>query len=514
MPSLLRFVAKSQRRRGGRCVSEPHTASELASIVQELRGLPTETECVEFKVDNSNPVEIGEDISALANSATLLQKFRGYIAWGIEDISGTLVGTSFEPQRAKYGNENLENWLTRSLEPQITFRFHEGVVDGIRIVVLEIDCAHSHPVRFKGEEFIRVGSYKKKLKDHPERERELWRRLGSTSFESGIAAQRLSADEVLQRLAFTSYFDLLKLPLPPDRDAILAALEADELVKRARGDSWSITNVGAVLFAKDFGRFDALRRKVARIVQYAGRGRVVTTREHVVSTGYAVGFEALVQNVVAALPTNEVIEQALRKSMPMFPPIVVREVVANAIIHQDFAVGGAGPMIEIFDDRVEITNPGRPLVPTERFLDQPPRSRNEKLASLMRRLGICEERGSGIDKVVFEIELFQLPAPLFESPGESTRVVLFGLRALKDMERPDRVRACYLHACLRHVTREPMTNASLRARFGIDEKNAATASHLLNEAVESGLVVIQNPSVGYKLRRYLPFWAVPSSHAK
>ncbi|MCC7173316.1 MAG: putative DNA binding domain-containing protein [Planctomycetes bacterium] len=497
-------------------MSAPASASELASIVQELRGLPTgtETEWVEFKVDNANPVEMGQYISALANSAALLQKPRGYIAWGIEDISRRLVGTSFEPRRAKCGNEDLENWLTRSLEPQIAFRFHEGVVDDIRIVVLEVDSAHSQPVRFKGEGFIRVGSYKKKLKDHPEKERQLWHQLGSTSFESGIAAHRLSGDEVLQRLAFTSYFDLLKLPLPPDRDAILAALEADELVKRSLGGSWSITNVGAVLFAKDLGRFDGLRRKVVRIVQYAGKGRVVTTREQVVSTGYATGFEALVQNIVAVLPTNEVIEQALRKSMPMFPPIVVREVAANALIHQDFVVGGAGPMIEIFDDRVEVTNPGRPLVPTERLLDQPPRSRNEKLASLMRRLGICEERGSGIDKVVFQIELFQLPAPLFESPGESMRVVLFGLRALKDMEREDRVRACYLHACLRHVTREPMTNASLRARFGIDEKNAATASNLLNEAVESGLVVIQNSSVGYKLRRYLPFWAAPASQAK
>jgi predicted HTH transcriptional regulator len=39
----------------------------------------------------------------------------------------------------------------------------------------------------------------------------------------------------------------------------------------------------------------------------------------------------------------------------------------------------------------------------------------------MRRMGICEERGSGIDKVVFETEYYQLPAPLFEVTGQSTR---------------------------------------------------------------------------------------------
>lgn len=487
-------------------------ASEVVALVQELRALPRETEWVEFKFNNSKPTEIGEYISALANSAALLDKPRAYIVWGVEDGTRRVVGTTFEPATAKQGNEDLENWLTRLLEPQVPFRFYTCEVEGVRVVVLEIDSAIHQPIRFSGEEYIRVGSYKKRLKDHPEKERALWQRFSTTAFEDGIAAPRLSGDDVLQVLAFPSYFDLLSLPLPSDRVGTLAALESDGLVQRSEGGAWSVTNLGAVLLAKDLSQFDGLRRKVVRIVQYAGKGRILTTKEQVVSSGYATGFESLVQSVIAVLPTNEVIEQALRKTVPMFPPLVVREVVANALIHQDFAVTGAGPMIEVFDDRMEITNPGRPLVPTERMLDQPPRSRNEKLAALMRRFGICEERGSGIDKVVFQIELFQLPAPLFEAPGESTRIVLFGHRALKDMEKADRVRACYLHACLRYVTRQPMTNTSLRERFGIEERNAATASRLLNEAVESGLIVVQDAEVGTKVRRYLPFWAAPVSH--
>lgn len=82
-------------------------------------------------------------------------------------------------------------------------------------------------------------------------------------------------------------------------------------------------------------------------------------------------------------------------------------------------------MIEIFSDRMEITSPGLPLIKTERFLDSPPKSRNETLASFMRRIGICEERGSGIDKVVFQTERFHLPAPAFETTNEHTRAVLF-----------------------------------------------------------------------------------------
>lgn len=486
-------------------------AAECASLVLELCALPRESEWVEFKVNNSNHSEIGEYISALANSAALLQKPSGYVVWGVEDGTRKLVGTSFDPGSAKQGNEDLENWLTRQLQPQVLFRFDACEVHGVRVVVLEVDSALSQPVRFSGEEYIRVGSYKKKLKNHPEKERALWQGFTAIAFEDGVAAERLSAEDVLRELAFPSYFDLLRSPLPMDRAGTLAALEYDRLVQRSEDGRWSITNLGAVLFAKDLSRFGRLQRKAVRIVQYAGKGRILTTKEQVVSAGYAAGFEALVQSVIAALPTNEVIEQALRKSVPMFPALVVRELVANALIHQDLSISGTGPMIEVFDDRMEITNPGRPLVPAERMLDQPPRSRNEALAALMRRFGICEERGSGIDKVVFEIEFAQLPAPLFETPGDSMRVVLFGHRALKDMEKPDRIRACYLHACLQYVTHQPMTNTSIRRRFGIEERNKATASRLLNEAVESGLIAVQDQEAGTRIRRYLPFWATPTS---
>ena len=164
-------------------------------------------------------------------------------------------------------------------------------------------------------------------------------------------------------------------------------------------------------------------------------------------------------------------------------------------------------MIEIFDRRIEISNPGEPLIDTKRFVDTQPRSRNEKLASLMRRLNICEERGTGIDKVVDAVERFELPAPIFENPPGSTRASLFAHKPFREMDRQERLHACYMHACLRYVTQLPMTNSSLRARFGIADKNASTASRVLGEAVDSGLIVVADPATGLRLRRYLPFWA-------
>jgi len=289
-------------------------------------------------------------------------------------------------------------------------------------------------------------------------------------------------------------------------------LARDRLIVRSAGGGWDITNLGAVLFAKRLEFFPRLGRKAVRVIQYKGRDRTETIREQVGGKGYASGFEGLLGYVNGVLPTNEVVKQALRQDVPLFPPLAVRELVANALIHQDFSVTGAGPLVEVFDGRLEITNPGEPLVATDRLLDSPPTSRNEALASLMRRFRICEERGSGIDKVVAQVELFQLPPPAFEAPPGFTRVVLFGPRPFTEMNKDERLRACYWHACLKYVRREAVTNTTLRERFGIDAKNAAVVSRLIKDAVDGGLLVAADPSASKQQMRYLPWWVRGEEH--
>ena len=486
-------------------------AEYLIGLVRELCKLPKETEWVEFKVNQAEPQEIGEYLSALANAAALAGKAFAYLVWGVEDEGHRLVGTEFTPTAAKVGNEELENWLLRLLEPRIDFRFFEVTADGSRLVLLEIARAFRHPVRFQGQEFIRVGSYKKKLKDFPEKERTLWRIFDQTPFEDGVPAEHSSSDEVLRLLDYPAYFDLLHRPLPDSSQGILQALADDALIQAAAGGGWNVANLGAILFAKRLTDFRSLSRKAMRVIIYRGNSRIETIKEQMGGRGYASGFEELIAYINGLLPSNEIIEQALRKTVPMYPELAVRELVANALIHQDFFVTGAGPMVEIFADRMEISNPGVPLVATERFLDTPPKSRNEALASLMRRIGICEERGSGVDKVVFQTEVYQLPAPMFEVTGETTRAVLFAHRPLTKMDKADRVRACYLHACLKYVNREYLTNSSLRERFGIEQQNIAVASRLIKEAVETGTIVPYDAAAAPKMMKYVPWWAGPTA---
>ncbi len=261
------------------------------------------------------------------------------------------------------------------------------------------------------------------------------------------------------------------------------------------------------MFAKDINDFKSLRRKATRVVRYRGDSRVSTIVEQVGVRGYAPAFAGLVNYVNNMLPSVEVIGEALRDNQRTYPELAVRELIANAIIHQDFAQTGNGPMIEIFDSRLEITSPGRPLVDPLRFLDAPPKSRNETIGALMRRAGMCEERGSGWDKVVSETEVHQLPAPMVELPEDNTRVVLFAPKNLKDMSKEEKVRAVYLHACLRRANHQTLTNSSLRDRFGISQQNSAIASRLISDAVEAGLITPFDPDAGRRFMQYLPYWA-------
>ena len=480
---------------------------ELNSQISHFLTEGKECEWLEFKHNNAEPEMIGEYISALSNSAALAGIPNAYMIWGICDEDQSVRGTSFSPVTVKVGNEELENWLLRLLSPQVHFAFQSVDYKEHPLVVLEINAAQQQPIKFKSEEYIRVGSYKKKLKDCPEKERLLWKSFERISFEDGIAAASLTAEQITQRIDYPAYFELQDLPLPSERSSILDRLAEDDLIQTTNSEKWDVTNLGAVLFARQLSDFKHLKRKAMRVILYKGISRIETLKEIEGSKGYASGFEGLIGYITNILPSNEVIGQALRKNVPMFPELAIRELVANALIHQDFSLTGTGPMIEIFEDRMEINNPGLPLVKPERFLNSPPKSRNEVMASFLRRVGICEERGSGIDKVVFQTEYYQLPAPIFEVTEQHTVSVLFAPKPFREMKKADRVRACYLHACLKLVQRELMTNNSLRERFNLEAGNSAMISRIIKQTMEANLIKLEDETVGTKARRYLPYWA-------
>ena len=479
----------------------------LERLVRELQKLPTETPWVEFKHDNYDPHMIGCDISALANSAALHEKSCAYMLWGIDDKTHEIVGTKYNLQTLKKGNQELENWLRSLLSKNADFEFHQVSMENVTVGVLLINRAVNQTVMFEKIDYIRIGSYPKKLNEFPQLQAQLWDRIRNSRFEERFARQDLDLSAALQMLDCASYFDLLSIPIPSDNKGIAHYLAEEEIIAKQDNGLYAITNLGAILFAKKLSDFPRISRKAIRVVQYRGNNRLNMLKEDVGGKGYAVGFQGLIKYIEALLPSQENISGALRESTTAYPILAIREAVANALIHQDFSISGTSPVVEIFDNRIEITNSGTPLVDIKRIIDNPPKSRNEKLAALMRRLKMCEELGTGWDKIVISCEFAQLPAPKIELFEDSTRVTLYAKMPFSNISMEDKLWACYLHACIKHVEGEQLTNSSLRERFGLKVSSSGSISRLIKEAVAMNLIKPLDPTTAPRYMKYIPAWA-------
>lgn len=480
--------------------------TELKKLVDTLTALPHETEWVEFKLNFHSPEEIGERISALSNSACIWKKAYGYIVFGITDDTHKVVGTTFHAKKQKKGNEELELWLSNRLDPRIDFEVHEfDYDDQTHISLYKIPAAINRPITFLHKAYIRIGSLTKLLGNFSDKEAKIWRNKNQKPLETIVIKKHQTVSDVLSLLSVETYFDLMKMPIPQTSKGIIERFISEKLVIEDE-TGLAITELGAILFAKNLNDFDNLNRKSIRVIVYKNKNKIETIREQIITKGYAIGFEGLIDWINGQIPSNEEIGKALRKEVRMYPEISIRELVANSIIHQDFAEQGF-PMVEIYSDRIEISNPGLPLISSERFIDEYV-SRNDSLADLMRRMGFCEEKGSGLDKTIFYNELYQLPAINIFLQERRTIVCMYAYKTLNNTDKNDKIRACYQHACLKYVSNEKMTNQSLRERFGIEPHNYSIASRIIRDALEDKVIKEDDPeSKSRKFASYIPFWA-------
>ena len=121
--------------------------SSYVDLIDRLRGLPAETEWLEFKRNRCAPQELGEYLAALANSACVSGKPGGYILFGIDDDTHNVVGTAFDPYTAKgRGNQDLLPWLGAGLYPNAGFEPRVVEHPDGRVVVFEVGPARDQPV--------------------------------------------------------------------------------------------------------------------------------------------------------------------------------------------------------------------------------------------------------------------------------------------------------------------------------------------------------------------------------
>jgi len=479
--------------------------ARLITLIDHLRNQPAETEWLEFKHNNGDGRVIGKCIAALANAARLADRDRAYMVWGVADGTHAVVGTTFQPSSARMENQPLAFWLAQRLNPSPGFTFHSVPHPNGAVVLLEIPADSSLPVQFDGKAYIRIGSATPPLRDTPQREEALMSKLRPFVWEDGVAQSFLTSEQVLRLLDYDACLTLLGLPLPPTAAGILARLAEDRLIVADAGSRWNILNIGAVLFARRLDDFDAIARKALRIIHYAGRGKLESRPEQPFTQGYAAGFEGFQTFLSGLLPGRERID-TFRTTEGGYPADAVKELLANMLIHQDMTVGGTGPMVEMFDDRIEFSNPGDPISDMKKLFHASPRSRNERLARLMRRMRLREERGTGLRKLIAATSYAQFPPPDIRFGDGSTRVVLYAPRqGFEEMDKVERVRACYQHAALLYEDGHRLTNTTLRDRFGSNVVRVDAMSRVIRDCLDAGLIRVADPAKPKS--GYVPYWA-------
>lgn len=482
------------------------TVKELRELLMYLVSQSEEKEWLEFKLNFHSSNEIGERIAALSNSARIKNQEYGYLVFGVEDGTHQILGTTFNPAQKKgKGNEDLEPWLRRSVMPDLRFEVEWfATTDAKQIVLFRIPAASTYPTKFLGEAYVRIGSYTKKLAQYPAEEDALRYLLRTTSFEQEIAKGSLSNGDIAALLDIQTYFDKLNLPQPETTQTVIEKFVTEKLAK-ATGLQYGLTNLGALLFAKDLRQFEGLENKAIRVLQYESTTNASAKVDRYFYKGYASGFSELIAYVYALLPAKEVVENGIRRRVVSYPEIAVRELITNALVHQDFYY--QGPIhIELFSDRIEVVNPGKPLIEPERFIDEY-QTRNEKLGDLMRRLGICELRGSGFDKVVGESEKQLLPPVEVIVGNRHTTVILFSKKAFNELSTVERIEACYQHTCVNYMARKSTTNESLRARLGLGPSKSSTVSQIIKAAKTANRIKDKEVNMSKKKAGYIPFWA-------
>ncbi len=354
--------------------------AEVENIIQELCFYSSEREWFEFKVDWFQPDQLGEYISALANSAAIAGKENAYFVWGIDDQTHHIVGTSFDFQ-SDVDNEPLQHYLARQCEPDVNFTFTETIINKVRVVLLTIPAAKTAPISYKGVRYIRIGSSKVNLKKYPERESYLFEilRHGLPTMENTPSEyQDLSFEQLLVyygakglKLDQKNFRKNLHFYTDDGKYNILAQILSDNSHLPIRVAIFSgRTKADNMYSIREFGN-QCLLYSLDDVLRYGD-----------------------VLNIIQADETNRVVE---RKDVPLFENNAFREAVINAFLHNKW-VTGLEPMITVFSDRIEILSRGvfAPGQTLEGFFAGESVPVNQKLSEIFLQLHISEKTGRGV----------------------------------------------------------------------------------------------------------------------
>ena len=477
--------------------AERYLQQSLHPVAQELNNLDWKSEL------SPNKKRLAEHLSAFANNVG-----GGFLVFGISSC-GEKTGVSSE--QAKDIIHQLGNIAREGLKPacQIEYEMKNNSSENNVLLFIHIPESTEKPVHIRGksleESYIRSGGQTRKMDDMEIRRALLSSRPQRFEEMPVLAPSKI---DVLQILDIKPVCDRIGKPYTDSPEKIAEAMIDLGFATRSQ-EQVIPTFLGILVAAKDFGSIHGCERYGIKVTRYNGTSKLSAQKEKIYTQGFVHSFDKIIEDIVDLIPYSEIIEKATRKVVPLYPTMALRELVANSVIHRDYSRTDSMVQIEIFDDRIEITNPGSllPGMDIDRLLDQQSRTRNEVLAARMRELGFCEERGSGIDKVAFELELYGLPAVAFHNFPDSFKATLFKPKDFKKMSQEERIRTAVQHTSLHYVMKKDVTNASLRERLKLLPSQSQLVSKLIRHCIENHLIKAANPGASPRYIRYVPYWA-------
>ncbi len=474
-------------------------------LQKSLRPIPQELNELDWKVMLSNKKErLKKHLSAFSNLHG-----GGFLIFGV-DNSGKVVGISDESSR--YIADYLANIARTSVEPQINIKFVTFIFEEKSLLGVFVEESFEKPVHMVNKtiehSYIRAGG-QSRLMSKEELRHSI---INSRKIRFGEISATLPPAVLANWEEYFDFSEVMKRMRPAgftDKKSYYDFLCSLKLLHKVDEEEMVPTNLAIQVCAKDFSALPSYERFAVRIIEYKGTTKMSARRDKTFSQGYSLSLHKIVSTLIDWIPYSEKINKASVVCESAIPEIALREIVANAIIHRDFNVTNASISIELFSDRVEVTNPGGllPEITIDRLIDHPSRTRNEVFSDIMRKLRFAEERGSGIDKAVMAMEMNGYPSIKFIDGGDFFLATMFIAKNFDKMSKEQKLNAIFQHACINDVIQRKTTGRSIRERFKLGRNDGPKIYKLIDEVIATGKIRLANPEDIRKDHYYVPYWS-------
>ena len=471
-------------------------------LEKSISATPQELNELDWKASASQAERMARHLSAFANYSG-----GGFLVYGVDD-DGTVVGLTKE-QNDLFASQ-IGNWARDLTTPEVRTQIFSFEFKGKNLLGIYIEEAFDKPVHKKSgtlnDSYLRAGGQSRLMTRTEIRHSMMTSR--NQRFEEMPAS--LSQDIINN---INDYFDFSEFLKRTNFESsniqhLNEHLFAHKLLARV-DQSYIPTNLAVLSCAKKLSALPSYERFAVRVTEYSDTTKMHAKRDQTFHAGISLSLDLIVNHLISILPLSETIHDATKLKTSIIPQIAIRELVINSVMHRDLTKTNSFITIEVFSDRIEITNPGGllPDISVDRLIDHPSVCRNEVLSDFLRKLNLAEERGSGVDNALAAIELWGLPPVIFESERDYFKAIILMPRKYNEMSKEERITAAYQHACLNKIIGKKTTNSTLRARFKFSTNETTKVGRLINDAIDAKKIKLANPDASRRDYHYLPYWA-------